>query len=425
MADFAPQMLPPITGQSMGGMMPFISPDQIAQNQTDMLQWQQKQALAQQLMQAQYQPNTGKTGVGATILERVMGALAQNQQNAKLSDILKQQFQIENQASQAKKQQEIEDEYRKMQIAIQQATGIAKGEGQVKNELNPIEAIGGGKFILDHRTNQLSINPDYNASEIDLEKAKAQIAAANRQGPADPYAGIKQALASGVITQDEATKRMHDVALGISNNGGSASDWQVIGSNRVNKVTGEVQPLKDASGKLIPAGTDAKSNAVVEKSQEGLADNVLQYVATATHTDVDKLRSMTPDQVQALYKQKGGRDWGTAIASAIPGIGQYIVSKANPNLDAFATGAQANEARIQHPVGTIPYNAEVLARKSSIGPEKTDTFNAAFIKKALEDAQDTKPQLPVSPSDATPTQTAINPKTGQRIGLVNGQWVPI
>jgi hypothetical protein len=36
------------------------------------------------------------------------------------------------------------------------------------------------------------------------------------------------------------------------------------------------------------------------------------------------------------------------------------------------------------------------------------------------------PAAPNAPQAAgQPTQTATNPQTGERIGLVNGQWVPI
>lgn len=193
MADFTPQMLPPITGGSMAGMIPFISPDQIAQNQTDMLQWQQKQALAQQLMQAQYQPNTGKTGVGATILERVMGALAQNQQNAKLSDILKQQFQIENSAAQAKRQQDLQDEYRKLQESIYEAQQKAVGEAKAKRE-NPELKVENGFVIDPSNPNASMAVPGFSDAQIALAggKANAEAAARARYAGADSAAQLGQ-----------------------------------------------------------------------------------------------------------------------------------------------------------------------------------------------------------------------------------------
>lgn len=275
MADlFMPQPLPAVNGAQMGGMIPFISPDQIAQNQADMLAWQQRQALAQQLMNAQYQNNTGRAGVAGTVLQRVMGALAQNQQNAKLSDILKQQFAIENQAAQAQRQQKLEDDYRKMQLAVEQATQIARGEGQVKNELNPIEAIGGGKFILDHRTGELKVNPDYNASELELEKAKAAIAAANRQGPADPFKGVKDALAQGLITQDEATKRMHDVALGISDRGANApSGYRPTASGNLEAIPGGPADPATQMAKPQPVSAENRTKLGLLDAAQSALDN--------------------------------------------------------------------------------------------------------------------------------------------------------
>jgi len=209
-ADFAPQMLPPITGQSMGGMIPFISPDQIAQNQTDMLQWQQKQALAQQLMQAQYQPNTGKTGVGATILERVMGALAQNQQNAKLSDILKQQFQIENSAAQAKRQQDLQDEYRKLQEDILKH----RSEKQADLEFAP-QTYAPGMGGFDPRTGKVSIDPNLSAADIAkataIARAQAQAQASvagAAGGAADARIQRIMAMPDGPVKQALLTKEL-------------------------------------------------------------------------------------------------------------------------------------------------------------------------------------------------------------------------
>src|SRR6476646_8565420 len=127
---FMPQPLPAVNGTGMAGMLPFIPPDAIAQNQSDMLQWQQRQQLAQQLMGQQYIPNSGNVGLGGTILSKVMGALAQRGQNDKLTDILKQQCSIENQAAQAKRQQDLQDEYRKLKEKIYET---AQGEKAKKD----------------------------------------------------------------------------------------------------------------------------------------------------------------------------------------------------------------------------------------------------------------------------------------------------
>lgn len=46
---------------------------------------------------------------------------------------------------------------------------------------------------------------------------------------------------------------------------------------------------------------------------------------------------------------------------------------------------------------------------------------------ALQDMAKDEPDVPGAPDEpeAAPTQTAINRKTGQRMGLVNGQWIPL
>ena len=183
MADFTPTPLPPINASAMSGMIPFIPPDQIAQNQSDMLQWQQRQALAQQLMGAQYQPNSGKVGLGGTILEKVMGALAQRGQNEKLTDILKQQFSIENQAAQAKRQQDLADEYRKLQEKIYET---AQGE-KAKKDYALLKDTPYGSF--DPATGQNTIDPNITKAAIDLAGGKANAEAAARA----KYAGAAEA----------------------------------------------------------------------------------------------------------------------------------------------------------------------------------------------------------------------------------------
>src|SRR5690348_11986998 len=189
MADFTPTPLPPINASAMSGMIPFIPPDQIAQNQSDMLQWQQRQALAQQLMGAQYQPNSGKVGLGGTILEKVMGALAQRGQNEKLTDILKQQFSIENQAAQAKRQQDLADEYRKLQEKIYET---AQGE-KAKKDYALLKDTPYGSF--DPATGQNTIDPNITKAAIDLAGGKANAEAAARA----KYAGAAEAAGLGQI----------------------------------------------------------------------------------------------------------------------------------------------------------------------------------------------------------------------------------
>ena len=256
MADmFMPQPLPAVNGTGMQQMLPFIPPDQIAQNQADMLQWQQRQALAQQLMGAQYQPDSGKVGLGGTILTKLMGALAQRGQNEKLTDLLKQQFAIENQASQAKRQQELEDEYRKMQEDIYKGTQIARGSKQAERDFALPEVTNG--LMIDRTTGEAKPIAGWNDAALSLAKQKAAIEAANRQGPADPFREIKTALSQGVITQDEALKRMHDVALGMKDN--------------VNIPTG-YRPTQDGKLEAIPGGP-ADPATQMNKPQPVSAEN--------------------------------------------------------------------------------------------------------------------------------------------------------
>lgn len=404
MADmFMPSPLPAVNATQMGGMMPFISPDQVAQNQTDMLAWQQKQALAQQLMQSQYIPNTGGKGVAGNVLERVMGMLANNQNNQKLSDILKQQFAIENQASQAKRQQEIEDEYRKMGIAIQQATGIARGEGQVKNELNPIEAVGGGKFILDHRTGELKINPDFNASEIDLEKAKAAIAAANRQGPADPFREIKTAIAQGVITPEEGQKRMHDVALGLKEGGGNVpSGYRATPTGNLEAIPGGPADPATQMNKPQPVSAENRTKLGLLDAAQSALDNYKAQGTDKQGVPHPMANTFTPGNTANTSMDEAVANMLRVESGAAISAGEIAAAK-----DRYTPSALRSDAENKN-------RLEMLDRKLK--------QMRASITAGTNEAQ---PGAVTPKAGAQPTQTIINPQTGERKGLVNGEWVTL
>ena len=396
---------PPGTQAQQGSMAPFMNPDQMAQLQTDTLDYQRKNQLANALMSQGYVPNSGKFGMLAGIASMLGGKLAQNSNDAKLSDIIKRQYQADAEAASAARAQQRDDIKFKTDEEIRKEIA----DKQAGLQYAPMTyAAGLGGF--DPRTGQVSIDPNVQQTDIATKTAEAmaaaRAAAMYREAPgAGEIAGLnaKLALAQKMGATPDQLRAM------ITGTAAQNPETQVVGSMLVDKRTGKATPILDpTTGKMIDASADAKSNAVVEKAQGGLAKQVLNYVSTATKTPVETLQKMTPEEVENLYRRKGGRDWGTALASVLPG-GTAIAGKFNPNLNSFATGAQAMEARIQHPVGTIPYNAEVLARQSSIGPEKTDEFNARFIRSALEDAagEGSGAAQPLVASQGSGAQSAI------------------
>lgn len=366
------------TAQQQGNLAPFYDPTALAQLQSDQLAYQRKAQLAQQLMQTGYTPNSGKFGVFAGIASMLGGKLAQDQNDSKLSDIVRRAIEAQSQAAQAQRMQQRQDETFKTDEDIRKdAAG-----NQSKLQYSAKQYVPGVGFI-DPATGQITVNQDVANTEIATKTAEAQAAAkASAMYREAPGAGEIAGLKAKIALAQKMGASPQQIQAMITGQAGQNPETQVVGNMLVDKRTGKAVPITDpTTGQPIATGTDAKSNAVVAKAQQGLADNVIQYVAQATGTPVDTLKGMSPDQVSNEFKTKGGRSIATTLGAAAG-----LNGVANPNLDAFATAAQAMEARVQHPVGTIPTNAELLARKSSIGPEKTDTFNAAFIKKALEDA---------------------------------------
>lgn len=365
------------TAQQQGNLAPFYDPTALAQLQSDQLAYQRKAQLAQQLMQTGYTPNSGKFGVFAGIASMLGGKLAQDQNDSKLSDIVKRAIEAQSQAAQAQRMQQRQDETFKTNEEIRHDTGKAQADQQYAKAsyvpgIGPMDGMG-----------KITVDPNVGATLAATQATEANAtAAANAKYREAPGAGEIAGLNAKIALAQKMGASPQQIQAMITGQAGQNPETQVVGNMLVDKRTGKAVPITDpTTGQPIATGTDAKSNAVVAKAQQGLADNVIQYVAQATGTPVDTLKGMSPDQVSNEFKTKGGRSIATTLGAAAG-----LNGVANPNLDAFATAAQAMEARVQHPVGTIPTNAELLARKSSIGPEKTDTFNAAFIKKALEDA---------------------------------------
>lgn len=263
-------------------MMPFYDTGAIAQNVADMQKLQQQQALAQALMQAPYAPGSGRAGVFAGGLTRLLGMLQNNQSNSKLADLLKTQFEIQNQAAEGKRKQDLEDEYRKLNEEITKGVQIARGTQQAQKEF-ALPKIENG-LMIDPNTGQATPVAGWNDAAIALERQKAAIAAANRQGPEDPFRNIKGALAQGLITQEEATKRMHDVALGLSDKGANAPAgyaWTPQGT--LNAIPGGPADPATQMNKPQPVSAENRTKLGLLDAAQSALDN---YKAQGTKNGV-------------------------------------------------------------------------------------------------------------------------------------------
>lgn len=187
--EMTPAMSNPISASGQMQLLPYISPDQVAQNQAAMLGWQQKNALAQQLMGAPLAQQSGRGGVIANGLTRILGMLQNRNNQQNLTSILKDQFAIENQAAQAKRAQDLQDEYRKLQEKIYET---AQGE-KAKRDYAPLKFEGGGSF--DPSSGQWTAAPGYADQEVSIAGAKANAEAKARAA----YAGAGESAKLGMI----------------------------------------------------------------------------------------------------------------------------------------------------------------------------------------------------------------------------------
>src|SRR5689334_12622952 len=124
-------------------MMAFMDPSSMADLMSRQQQLQQRQALAQQLMQAQYVPNSGKLGVLGAIASQLAGNMQQRSNNQSLTDILRDQFSQQLSQAKAARQQQLEDEQRKLYEEIFKQGSIDTNKAKAEREYQKRDVSGG------------------------------------------------------------------------------------------------------------------------------------------------------------------------------------------------------------------------------------------------------------------------------------------
>ena len=195
----------------------YLDPETIAALQAQQGNADVQSQFADSLMQAGYVPSSGKMGAFAQGLQKVVGALMQKNAISQMQEVSAGQLKAANAAAQLKSKADEEDAIKKEQLAVKQAVDISTGskEGETKlklqygPQLNAQDiALAGGKAKAESDAKS--------PNEMALEKLRGgyQIQAANiSAGSSDPFRAIKEALASGQITQDEANKAMKAKAV--------------------------------------------------------------------------------------------------------------------------------------------------------------------------------------------------------------------
>lgn len=226
--------------------IPLSTNDQIAQMAQlaqDENENQRRQQMAQAFMSAGYVPNSGRGGVLAALLSGLTGGILQKNANEKATDILRRKFDMENQQAQAAYAQKVAEEDRKFQRELEAANAKAVAEAKAKRDYAAPEFTGGGVF--DPATGKFTASPEWTQQQLAVERAKAAIAAGNRQ---DPNAGLlaKIQLAQQLGATPEQVRAMVTGQQG-------APDTQIVGQNIVDKRTGKAVPITGPDGKPMEA----------------------------------------------------------------------------------------------------------------------------------------------------------------------------
>jgi len=367
-------------------------PNDIAQLEADKLRYQQRQQLAQSLMGAQYVPNSGGMGVLTTALASLAGAFMNRRNNESLTDLMRREFDTQNKAAQAKRAQEQADEERKFNQELQK---IGYGEKAKRDYATPEFKDGG---VFDPSNGSYTPSQAWTQQQLSMEKAKAAISAANRQ---DPNSGLMAKL--GLAKELGATpEQILEMVTGAR----AATDTQIVGNSIVDKHTGKAMSIVGPDGK--PMEAPQQPLTAEAKNKLALIDNALANA----------------QKYQSRVAPGGGQF--NDIESQLGDTPQLMRSAVQDMLYA-KSGANAPPAEVD--------KAEAMYAPSRFMgvPLERDSTSAAKIQNFITDMQRMRGEIagqPTQGQQATqpqgqPTQTAVNPKTGQRIGLVNGQWVPL
>lgn len=264
----------------MNGGMNFqqlnTDPNAAANLQADAIKLQQNRMMAQALMQqgGQYIPGSGKAGIAAGLASLIRGKMMESGQDESMRDILQRQFAQDNEAAQAKRAQELEDEGRKLTNEIFKGRELKKAD----LEFSPQQyAAGLGAF--DPRTGQVSIDPNISASKLAEKDAELRLGAKYRQGPADPFAKYKQAVAQGILSPEQAQQAMQRELMGGGGSNAPSGYRPSSDGSGLEPIPGGPADPKTKGAQLQPVSAENRAKlGLLNTAQESLD----KYVGAGT-----------------------------------------------------------------------------------------------------------------------------------------------
>lgn len=377
----------------MDNMSQFLDPAAMAQLYAEQQRLQQRQQLAQSLMSTGYIPNSGNAGLLAGVASMLRGKFMQNEDEGKVSDLLRRQFEAQNKAAIAERQQKLADEDRKMRNDLTLASGKSRAEAAAKKEFAIPQFQGGGVF--DPTTGAWTASPDFAKQQIGIKAGEAEAAAR----ASAKYREAPGATEMAKLAMAQKLGATPEQLLSMVTGQGASHDTQIVGGNVVDKRTGKAIPITGPDGSPIHMNTPLSAEA---RTKLSLIDNAL--------ANAQKYQ----ERVTQGQDKGGFNDW----ASRMNDTPQLIKSAVQDMLYA-KSGASAPEAEVEKAYS-------MYSPSTFLGiPTEKDSTSAAKVGNLITDLERMRAQIAGEGGQAAPqgqpeAQTKIlNGKTYINIG---GQW---
>lgn len=345
-------------------------PGDLAQLQVDDEANRRRQAQAQALQQAGFNPVQGGNqwlSMLASVMSTVKGGQMMSESDAKASEILAKKFEIENAQAQAQAEAERARRLEDRQWGREDAEFGAQTTAKYREPRN-----------ID------PLSPEGIAAALGLEKGKKALS---------PQGGGKQSLEEQMWGMLSPEQRQQAAQAKFQQTGSAPSGYRQTAQGTLEPIPG---------GPADPATKSASGLGAEAAAKVSLYENALR--------DAQEYQ-------KAVVNPDGSFN---DLAANLP---------KNVRLRESAL-----RAKLRAESGASISPEEASAENARYGPKlmSSDETNVAAANRLIEDLQHQSTTIRGGSGVATapapqgqPTQTATNPQTGQRIGLINGQWVPL
>ena len=353
--------------------MQYLSSD-MAQIQVDEEAARRRQEQAQRLMQAGFNPVPNANpilSILASVMSTIKGDSMLKDSDAKLSETLAKRFEIQNQQDQAKAEAERKrrDEDYQRELDKIGYTKEVEAKYREPSKIDPLSAEG-------------------IAATLGLERAKAGMQPKAERAPSELERKIAWLEANGV-----GKDAIANMVMGGQSNAPSGYR-QTSGGGLEAIPGGPADKPKEVDPKAAAA---QQAREVLDSLEQQLSASgpIDGRLPTASAQGFDRAVAQLVNPFQTLTR--------------IPGQGSQSDAELKRLMESFPAVTNYESVNKNSIANLRSYLDKIQGMQAQGG----------------QVAPQAQPQAPQAPAQGQPTQTATNPQTGQKIGLINGQWVPI